>query len=122
MKEMTVEIFFTQPNIVANVTVPLRLRNSLADVTSEPFMDSYTLKMDNDGGAVFDGDKLIASIGRFTDLVVDVDYRGHGIATELVYQMIVHNPEHLPTRKAVRSAWGAKAYQAAWTRYNTASN
>jgi GNAT superfamily N-acetyltransferase len=118
-KQITTDIFFNEPNIVTRVSVMLRVRPSLEIIDAEPFMDNFTMKMNHNGGAVFDGDTLIASIGRFDNLTVHEDYRGQGIATELVYQMIAHNPDNLPARKATRTAWGAKAYQAAWTRYNT---
>jgi GNAT superfamily N-acetyltransferase len=53
----------------------------------------YSVKMSEDGAAVFDGDKVVASYNFGDTLVVNPKYRKRGIAEELVYQWRSRYPD-----------------------------
>ncbi len=114
---ITLDDFFNKSTLIENVRSNLRLRSSLKDVVAVPFLTKYLVKINDNGGAVFDGIKLIASIGRLNDLVVDPAYRGQGIATNLILQWIIHNSDFKAEFKPIRTAFGQKAYTEAWKLY-----
>jgi hypothetical protein len=82
--------FLGKPRITKNANAadlkPKEL-NSLKDVEPQPFMGGkYQIKMDENGAAVFDKGKPIASYNFGNTLVVDKPYRKSGIAQDLVYE------------------------------------
>lgn len=82
--------FLGKPKITTNANAkflyPSEL-STLENVKLEPFMNGkYSIKMNEDGAVVFDGEKIIASYNFGDTLVVDKKYRGLGIAKELVYK------------------------------------
>lgn len=83
------------PDSNAKSLVPKETLN-LKEQPKEPFLGGkYTARYEtgfkNGDAAVYDGDKVIASYNS-GNLVVNKDYRGQGIAEELVYQSRVRNP------------------------------
>lgn len=82
--------FLGEPKIVsANTNSQLRPKalKHLGAEPAEPFMDGkFQMRLDADGAAVYDGDKVIASYNWGDTLAVDPAYRGQDIAKELVYQ------------------------------------
>ncbi len=111
---VTLAQFFTEPEIVPDFE-PQRPqpRRSLASVAPEPFM-GLSAKVGPNGAQVWDGDRLVASIGRLDHLVVLPEYRGRGIATALVKLWYQRNPGFRPKRIAKRTALGAEVYARAW--------
>ena len=95
---MTREQFLGNPKITSPRNADLlrpRLLRSVESSPEEPFYAGagLTAKYSEDGSAVFDGGKLIASYNFGETLVVDRKYRRRGIGEELVYQWRVRNPE-----------------------------
>lgn len=63
----------------------------------EPFLDGrFEAAFSEDGAAVFDKGRLIASYNFGDTLVVDRQYRRKGIGQELVYQWRTRYPEAAP--------------------------
>lgn len=95
--DLTKDQFLGKPTITTNANAkflkPSEL-TTLQDVPKEPFLKGkYTVKLNEDGGVVFDGEKIIASYHFGDTLVVDKKYRGLGIAKELVYQWRKRYPD-----------------------------
>jgi GNAT superfamily N-acetyltransferase len=106
--------FFNDARIVPDFDAKPRERGSLKDVPAEPFMSHFTVKLSRFGGAVYDGTKLIASIGRLNELVVDKDYRGQHIGTNLVVAWRQKFPDEVVTDTPIRSAAGDAVYKRAY--------
>ena len=88
--QLTKEEFLGSPKIISpksSADLKPRTLTTNVDAPKEPFLDGqYDIKMSEDGAAVLDGDKVIASYNFGKTLVVDPKYRKKGIAEELVYQ------------------------------------
>lgn len=92
---VTREQFLGSPKIIAQsnsaALVPKAL-TTVAEAAPEPFLGSYAARYSEDGVAVYDGDRVIASYNFGDTLVVDKKYRRQGIAEEMVYQWRTRNP------------------------------
>lgn len=86
--QLTKEEFLGKPKIVSpkgSSDLEPRLLTTNESATPEPFMGGkYKLKISEDGAAVLDKDKVVASYNFGDALVVDPKYRKKGIAEELV--------------------------------------
>jgi hypothetical protein len=95
--KLTKEEFLGKPKIVTpkgSKDLEPRVLTTNENVDPEPFMGGkYSVKMSEDGAAVFDGDKVVASYNFGDTLVVDPKYRKRGIAEELVYQWRSRYPD-----------------------------
>jgi hypothetical protein len=95
--KLTKEEFLGKPKIVTpkgSKNLEPRVLTTNENVDPEPFMGGkYSVKMSEDGAAVFDGDKVVASYNFGDTLVVDPKYRKRGIAEELVYQWRSRYPD-----------------------------
>lgn len=97
-----------------------RVLGSVESVEPEKFLDSYTVKMNKDGAAVFDGDKVIASYNFGDTLVVDPKYRRRGIGEELVYRFRTRYPEKKIAETRTRSS--QKLQEKVWDRIQKENN
>jgi hypothetical protein len=88
--QLTKEEFLGSPKIISpksSADLKPRTLTTNVDAPKESFLGGqYNIKMSEDGAAVLDGDKVIASYNFGKTLVVDPKYRKKGIAEELVYQ------------------------------------
>jgi hypothetical protein len=95
--KLTKEEFLGKPKIVTpkgSKDLEPRVLTTNENVDPEPFMGGkYSVKMSEDGAAVFDGDKVVASYNFGDTLVVNPKYRKRGIAEELVYQWRSRYPD-----------------------------
>lgn len=106
--------------------------NSLIDVVPEPFVSvrgGLTAKYSKMAGAVFDGNKVIASYSFGDTLVVDKKYRREGIGAELVYQWRMRFPEsktaETRTKKSqalMEKVWSRVATEVSASEHTAASN
>ena len=93
--------FLGDPKITADgnaSTLTPKALPALGDVAPVAFASGkdLTAKYHEHGAAVFDGEKVIASYNFGDTLVVDKKYRRKGIASELVYQWRMRNPDAKP--------------------------
>lgn len=105
----TREQFLGSPRITSDAngaTLRPRVLTTVEAAESEPFAvgNGLTAKYSEDGAAVFDGDKLVASYNFGDTLVVDKKYRRQGIAEEMVYQWRTRNPQAKPARERTRKS------------------
>ena len=107
--------FFTTSILIDNSsTVLMRLRNSVSKSSPTAFMEKYTIKISPMGAAVYDGDKLIATMGQLTDIFVDPNYRGQNIAANMICKWFLSNETYRPRQLSYRSKFGQKSYSKAW--------
>lgn len=124
-RDMTREQFLGAPKITSDSNAsglePTELRD-LGKVPMVPFMRvptkrgwrDLTARYDEDGAAVYDGDRVIASYNFGDTLVVDKAYRRKTIAEELVYQWRTRNPNAKPAKYRTRGAQSVQ--EAVWGR------
>ncbi len=114
---MSREEFMGSPKITKNSNasdlVP-RAYKFLDDVESVPFINGLTAKYHDNGAAVFDGEKVIASYNSGDTLVVDKKYRRRGIAEELVYQWRTKYPA--PAVATTRTKTSQAIQEKVWAR------
>lgn len=112
---MTLERFFTARADKAAVAPRMvHALSSLSKVAPEPFIGELTMRINDRGGAVYDGDKAVASIRQLHSLIVDPDYRGRGIGAALIVAWVRRNPDYQPRHGAVRTREGSASYRKAW--------
>ena len=105
----TREQFLGNPKITSDAngaTLQPRVLTTVEPTDAEPFAAGKGLvaKYSEDGAAVFDGDKVVASYNFGDTLVVDKKHRRQGIAEELVYQWRIRNPQAKPARERTRKS------------------
>ncbi len=105
---MTREEFLGAPRITTNrnaVDLKPKALTTVQDIAPEPFLGGrFQIRMNEDGAAVFDGNKAIASYNFGDTLVVDPAYRRQGIAQELVYQWRTRYPAPAVARERTRAS------------------
>ena len=104
---MSRDEFLGSPKITTNRNaVDLKPRALTTVVTEQPkpFKGNLTIRMNEDGAAVYDGDKVIASYNFGDTLVVDKKYRKQGIGEELVYQWRKANPTAPPATERTKAS------------------
>lgn len=104
---MTREEFLGSPRITTNrnaADLKPKALTTVQDQPAQPFMGRYEMRMSEDGAAVYDGDKVVASYNFGDTLVVDPAYRRQGIAQELVYQWRTAHPGPAIARERTRAS------------------
>jgi hypothetical protein len=104
---MSREEFLGSPKITTNrnaTDLKPRALNTVVTEQPNPFKENLTIRMNEDGAAVYDGDKVIASYNFGDTLVVDNKYRKQGIGEELVYQWRKANPTAPPAKERTKAS------------------
>ncbi len=116
--DLTKDQFLGKPHITTNANAKFlkpSVLTTLDNVPEEPFMKGqYTVKMNEDGAAVFDGGVTIASYQFGDTLVVDKKYRKLGIAKELVYQWRKRFPDEAQASSRTKASQAIQ--KAVWDR------
>ncbi len=114
---MTREQFLGSPKITSNRYAADLKPIVLTTVESAPvqsFKNGLTVRMSEDGAAVYDGEQVIASYNFGDTLVVDKKYRRQGIAEELVYQWRKAYPA--PAKTKTRTKASQSIQEQVWER------
>lgn len=116
---MTRAEFLGSPKITSNANAAdlKPSGKSLEDADAVPFaskVGELTAKYTEQGAAVFDGDKVIASYSFGDTLVVDKTYRRSGIGAELVYQWRTRYPA--PAKATTRTKASQALQEKVWAR------
>jgi hypothetical protein len=114
---MTREQFLGSPKITSNRYAADLKPSVLTTVESAPvqsFKNGLTVRMSEDGAAVYDGEQVIASYNFGDTLVVDKKYRRQGIAEELVYQWRKAYPA--PAKTKTRTKASQSIQEQVWER------
>lgn len=105
---MTRDQFLGEPKITSDANaadLKPRALPELDDVDHEAFpLHGLRAKYSENGAAVFDGEKPVASYNFGNTLVVDPKYRKRGIGSELVYQWRSRFPQAKPSQYRTRTA------------------
>lgn len=106
---VTREQFLGSPRITPNANAAdLRPRalDTVSAADAVPFAagEGLTARYSEDGAAVYDGDRVIASYNFGDTLVVDKAFRRAGIGAELVYQWRIRNPGARPAASRTRAS------------------
>ncbi len=105
---MTREEFLGSPRITTNrnaADLKPKALTTVQDQPAQPFLGGrYQVRMSEDGAAVYDGDRVIASYNFGDTLVVDPARRREGIAQELVYQWRTRYPVPAVARERTRAS------------------
>jgi GNAT superfamily N-acetyltransferase len=102
---MSRDEFLGNPKITTNRNAADLKPRALTTVVTEqpkPFKGNLTIRMNEDGAAVYDGDKVVASYNFGDTLVVDKKYRKQGIGEELIYQWRKENPTAPPAKERTK--------------------
>ena len=105
----TREKFLGSPKITsdgnASTLVPTVLKG-VREAEAVPFAagNGLTARYDESGAAVFDGDQVVASYNFGDTLVVSKKYRRQGVASELVYQWRMRNPDSKPAKHRTKKS------------------
>lgn len=113
------EKFFTQPGEVAPSLVRIAVRAPSVSTNDVPFSTvtldgGYTFYVSRNGGHVKDGEKVIASMARMANLVVDRAYWGKNLGTQMVVAWFNANAWWKPGKGVLRTPHGKATYIKAW--------
>ena len=110
--------FFNEPIIISQSEVRHKLQEKTASKNDLPFkitdLQGYEFGISKNGGQLYDGEKLIGSMGRLSALILDRDYWGKNLGAAMVAAWAEANTWYIPKGQALRTAHGKQTYIKGW--------